>query len=158
MSDRAVGVPGWLVASGAGLALLVVGLGAGLAGLTAAIAGSLGLVFVRARLTAQYAFVIGQVTLVAAIGESIAIGPVLLAEGLLFALLFEPTLQTADRRQSVAAAGVFGPVVGVLTWGSLSIWGRVWGAGLVVLGTGGLIGYLLHRYEYVQLGVVSDES
>lgn len=157
MSDREVGVAGWLTTVAACLSLAVVGLGGGAVELLAAIVGSLAIVFLRVRLGAPEAFAVGQVTLVATLPSPVPIGPALLAEGALFALLLEPDLRMASRRRRVLLMVLFGIVVGGVGWGTLVAWDRLWATSVVLLGTGGLIAYLFHRYEYVQLDVVRGE-
>lgn len=157
MSVRDVGLAGWLLTGLACLALGVVGIGGGTVELLAALTGSVALLVVRTRLAVPYAFAVGQVTLVAALAEPIPVGPVVLAESALVALMFEPSVRSPYRRSTALAVGLFGSIIGLVGWGALAAWDRLWAVALVLLGTGGLIAYLLHRYEYVQLEVVHGE-
>jgi hypothetical protein len=157
MSVRDIGLTGWLVTGLACLGLVVVGSGGGTVELMAALLGSVGLVLARARLAVPYAFVVGHVTLVAVLVAPIPVGPVVFAEGALVALLFEPLVRGPSRRRTVFAVGVFGSVIGLVGWGTLGAWGQLWAVALGLFGTGGLIAYLLYRYEYVQLEVVRGE-
>lgn len=148
---------GWLTTAAACVILLGLGLGGGIPTLLAAITGSLAVAITRIRLGPLSAFTIGQVTLVAILGSRPAIIPVVLGEGALFALLLEASGRTADRRRDVVAPVVFAGVLWAFGWSALRVWGRLWAASGVLLGIGGLIAYVLHRYEQVQLGVVSGE-
>lgn len=148
---------GWTLVVLAALSLVVVGLGGTTLQLLAAGVGSVVLVLTYARLGPQYAFAVGQVTAIAILGDEFQILPLALVEGTLLGVLLIADLQSQYYRASVGIAVLLTGVLVAVGIGTAHVWGNLWISGLSLVGIGGLIAYVLYRFEQVQLGVITDE-
>lgn len=102
------------------------------------------------------AFAVGQVSL-AAVSETATLDSLLLAQGALAALLFEPALHV---RRSIRHVLVTATGVGVLGGLAAGIWlatGTVWAPAGAIAAVVVVFGYLLHRWSLLRLGVLHDE-
>lgn len=147
----------WLVTGATCLVLLAVGLLHGTAALLAAVVGSVAVGVARRLLDGLSAFAIGQVTFVAVSGSTPPPLPLIVGEGVLFGLLLTAVPQTPHHRRDMLTTLLFALGLGGIGWLALGTWNRLWAASGAVIGIGGLIAYLLHRYEQVQLGVIAGE-
>jgi hypothetical protein len=152
-----------VVSAGRGLLVVAAAGAVGLAALAAgdplvAAFGALATLLAWVVLAGPYAFAAGQVALATAVADPVATLPTLvLAEGLLVALLVVPAEPGEDWRLGASTVAALMGLVTVAGVALLAVGGGTAAAALVLLVTGGLIGYGIHRYDLVQLGVVDDE-
>lgn len=100
------------------------------------------------------AFAVGQLVFVALMSER-ALALFLLGQGGLAMLLVASLVDDAYSLRAIMALLTSGMVLGAVTWLGVRT-GHLW-IGAVVLLAGGLaIGYLIHRYERVRLGLVKS--
>ena len=155
-TGRSNGLRVWATTALAGVTILVASVGSDTGHLLAGIVGVVALVTARALVDAPTAFVIGQIALVAVLGTVFALELAIIGEASLGAMLLAADRRGAGRWQFARMAGTFA-VLGLVGWSASSLWPPQWAPAVALLGIGGLIGYTLHRYEQVRLGVVSDE-
>jgi len=119
--------------------------------------GAVGLLLAWVGLATPYAFAVGWVGVAAVVGAGGPLPPAALLTGvLLVGLLVVPDDSNGEDRRDVALTAV-----GVVTLATVAVvsvgWTALPLAALFVVLTGGLLGYAVHRYEQVRLGVVRDE-
>lgn len=126
-----------------------------------AIGGSLGVVAGLAvvgtwyALGPLYAFTIGTVAVVALAGQAPTTelaGPTLAVFGILIA----PDL-TTPRGRRLAAGTVLGTaLLGGLAVGTFALWDTIWITAGLLTAVGAVVAYVLHRYDLIVTGVVSN--
>jgi hypothetical protein len=121
------------------------------------VVGAVALLGARYRLLTPYVLAVGQTAIVAANGTATPAGLTIAAEVLLVGGLALPAGWSARGRRIAVGAAVGIVLVGGVTLGSFLAWERIWATALVAVGTGGLMGYALHRYEQVRLQVIPSE-
>lgn len=147
----------WLVALVAAGLLVVVGLPTGGSGVLVGALGGLGVLAAWYALAPPYAFAVGQLAFVAALGGR-ELEPIdWLAVGVLFLLLVVPELDWGRGRWRAALTLAFAVVLAGVAWAGQAAWEATWATAVVLAGTGTLIAYALHRYEHVQLGGPTSE-
>lgn len=141
-----------LAAAGA----LLAAAGFALAGGPRAAIGGLGVVAAWAVAGHVYGFAVGQLLFVTLLEPAIdpRLGAIQLG---LVGLLLAPSLAASPRRAvgafAVAGAGLVGVVAGVR-----DVAGALWPAMVALAATVALVGYVIHRYQLLTLGVVGVES
>jgi hypothetical protein len=139
-------VPGGLAALAVAVVLAV------LAGPPGAVAGAVVLASWYV-LGSLYAFAVGQVAVVAFVGD----WPVVylaMSEAAAFAVLVAPDVATARGRRLAVGTVLVSGLVGIVAYGAMVTWEMTWVTAVVLLGVAGVVVYGLHRYELVATGAV----
>lgn len=98
------------------------------------------------------AFAVGQLVFVVLLPET-TLGLVFLGQAGLILVLLSSTVDDAHSLRAVVALLVSGTGLGAMAWLGL-LTGELWTGAIVLFVSALAIGYLMHRYERVRLGLV----